>query len=66
MTSPPAERMELIAAPNVEEAIGEPVAPFQYGVHEPWALVWMKAMVRYFAPDCWERAAGSSPVQDSR
>jgi hypothetical protein len=66
MTSPPADCIEEIDAPKEDEAIGLFVSPFQYGVHDPWVAAWMKAMVRYFAPDCWERAAGSSPVHASK
>src|SRR5690242_18204472 len=50
-TSPPLARIVLMSLPNVDVAIGMPVSPFQYAVQEPWLGVWMKAMVRYLAPD---------------
>ena len=38
MTSPPRERMVEMSAPNTDDEIGWLVEPFQYGVHEPFAV----------------------------
>src|SRR5438045_3634486 len=65
-TSPPLARMVLISLPNVVDAIGMPLSPFQNAVHEPTWAVCRNAMVRYLAPDCWDSVAGFSPVQDSK
>ena len=46
----------------MDEAIGEPVSPFQSGVHDPLVAVWMNAMVRYLAPDWLDSDAGESPL----
>jgi hypothetical protein len=50
----------------VDEEIGMLESPFHRVVHEPREAVCRNAIVRCFAPDCWESAAGLWPVQDSK
>src|SRR5206468_12287914 len=66
MTSPPADRIVAMSAPNVDVETGMPASPFHNGVHEPRLAVCRNAMVRYRAPDCWDRVAGLSPVHASK
>src|SRR5262249_57972993 len=65
-TSSPRARMLAMALPNVPDETGMPASPFHTTVHDPTVVVCRKASVRNFAPDCSDRAAGSSPVQDSK
>jgi len=51
-----------MSLPKVDEVSGWPVSPFQYAVQEPALAVWMKAKVRYLAPDSVDRVAGLSPL----
>src|SRR5258706_13435950 len=66
MTSPPRPRMAAMSLPKVELAIGMPLSPFQYTVHEPRLAVWMNAIVRYLSPDCWDRPLRLSPLYASK
>src|SRR6266545_6591200 len=66
MTSPPLDRIVLMSAPNVDDAIGMLVSPFHSRVQDPREAVCRNAIVRCLAPDCWDSAAGLCPVQDSK
>jgi hypothetical protein len=62
MALPPAAWSCEMSLPKVDEASGSLVSPFQYAVHEPALAVWMKAKVRYLAPDSWDSVTGLSPL----
>src|SRR3954452_10487654 len=66
MTSPPRARMAAMSLPNRELAMGMPVSPFQYTVHEPRVAVCTNAIVRYLLPDCWDRPLRLSPLYASK
>ena len=51
-----------MSLPKVDEVSGWLVSPFQYAVQEPALAVWMKAKVRYLAPDSVDRVTGLSPL----
>src|SRR3954447_10655263 len=66
ITSPPRERIALMSLPNDDAAIGRPVSPFQYAVHDPALGVWTKAMVRNRLPDCCDNPFRLSPLYASK
>ena len=47
-----------MSLPYTDQEIGVLLSPFQSMVHDPFFGVWMKASVRYLAPDSADSAAG--------
>src|SRR5580698_10117978 len=66
MTSPPAARILVMAAPYVDHATGVDGSPFHVIVHEPRDGVCRKARVRYAAPDWCDSCHGLSGVYASK
>ncbi len=50
-TAPPARRSARIPRRYPPAAVGRRGSPFQAGLHEPRFGAWMKARVRWWAPD---------------
>ncbi len=55
-----------MSLPKFAAEMGVLESPFQSAVQEPWLGVWMKAMVRYLAPDSVDRPDRLSPLYASK